>query len=83
MESSVFIESSRMLSGGSRVALKFDVHLVIRNNISGARGIGLFPGAIVAMKGRNGGGGYFLVKEILTVRTSVDLTTITRRSHQL
>ncbi len=72
-----------MLSGGSRVALKFDVHLVIRNNISGARGIGLFPGAIVAMKGRNGGGGYFLVKEILTVRTSVDLTTITRRSHQL
>lgn len=70
MESSVFIESSRMLSGGSRVALKFDVHLVIRNNISGARGIGLFPGAIVAMKGRNGGGGYFLVKEILTLPVS-------------
>jgi DNA polymerase alpha subunit B len=56
-----------MLSGGSRIALKFDPDLVIRNNIRGARGLGLFPGAITAMKGRNGGGGYFLVKEILTV----------------
>lgn len=56
-----------MLSSGSQIALKFDPTLVIRNNIRGARGIGLFPGAIAAMKGRNGGGGYFLVKEILAV----------------
>jgi DNA polymerase alpha subunit B len=56
-----------MLSGGSRIGLKFDPDLVIRNNIRGARGLGLFPGAIAAMKGRNGGGGYFLAKEILTV----------------
>lgn len=66
-DSSVFIESSRMLSGGSRIAIKFDTELVIRNNIRGARGLGLFPGVIIAMKGRNGGGGYFLAKEILTV----------------
>lgn len=66
-EGSMFLESSRMLSGGSRIALKFDSALVIRNNIRGARSLGLFPGAIAALKGRNGGGGYFLVKEILTV----------------
>ncbi|KXN88118.1 DNA polymerase alpha subunit B [Leucoagaricus sp. SymC.cos] len=66
-ESSVFLESSRMLSGGSRIALKFDSQLVIRNNIRGARGLGLFPGAIAAVQGRNGGGGYFLVKEIFTL----------------
>lgn len=66
-EVSASIESSRMLSSGSQIALRFDPALVIRNNIRGARGLGLFPGAITAMKGRNGGGGYFLVKEILTV----------------
>ncbi|KAF9454852.1 alpha DNA polymerase [Macrolepiota fuliginosa MF-IS2] len=66
-DASVFLESSRVLSGGARIALKFDPTLVIRNNIRGARGLGLFPGAIVAAKGRNGGGGYFLVKEILTL----------------
>lgn len=63
----MFLESSRMLSGGARIALKFDPALVIRNNIRGARGLGLFPGSIVALKGRNGGGGYFLVKELLAV----------------
>ena len=66
-----------MLSGGCRIALKFDLHLVIRNNISGAKGIGLFPGAIVAVKGRNGGGGYFLVKEILSVRILLQVWQIT------
>ncbi|KAF7768093.1 hypothetical protein Agabi119p4_7336 [Agaricus bisporus var. burnettii] len=66
-ESSLFLESSRMLSGGARIALKFHPALVIRNNIRGARGLGFFPGAIVALKGRNGGGGYFLVNEVLTL----------------
>jgi DNA polymerase alpha subunit B len=69
-EGSMFLESSRILSGGARTALKFDPALVIRNNIRGARGLGFFSGAIVALKGKNGGGSYFLVKEVLTVGRS-------------
>lgn len=63
------IESSRMLSSGSRVPLRFDPSLRIRGGSQGAGGIGLFPGAMVALRGKNGGGGWFLVSEILVVCT--------------
>jgi len=62
------LESSRMLASGARVPLRFDQSLKIRGGPGGVGSIGLFPGAIVALRGRNGGGGWFLVTEILSVR---------------
>jgi DNA polymerase alpha subunit B len=57
-----------MLSSGARVPLRFDPSLKIRGGAQGT-GVGLFPGAIVALKGKNGGGGWFLVNEVLVVCT--------------
>lgn len=56
-----------MLSSGARIPLRFDPSLKIRGGAQGAGGLGLFPGAIVSLKGKNGGGGWFLVTEILAV----------------
>jgi DNA polymerase alpha subunit B len=39
----------------------------VRGFAKGAGGVGLFPGAIVALRGKNGGGGAFSVSEILAV----------------
>ncbi|THH11357.1 hypothetical protein EW145_g701 [Phellinidium pouzarii] len=64
-EGSVFIESSRMMGSGSRIPLRFSPNLKLRGTAEGAGGIGLFPGAIIAIKGKNGGGGLFVVDEIL------------------
>ncbi|EPQ54753.1 DNA polymerase alpha, subunit B [Gloeophyllum trabeum ATCC 11539] len=68
-DASVVLETSKMLGSGARVPLRFDPSLKITASPSGGElaGIGLFPGAIVAMRGRNGGGGYFLVTEILNL----------------
>lgn len=52
--------------------LRFDSALRIRGSVQGAGGIGLFPGAIVALKGKNGGGGYFLATEVLSVSWKYD-----------
>jgi DNA polymerase alpha subunit B len=71
-DSSVALEASRMMGSGARIPLQFDSNLKIRR---GRGGIGLFPGAIAALKGRNGGGGWFSVTEMLSV--SVTLTTCT------
>jgi len=65
------VESSRMLSSGARVPLRFDSSFKIRGGPQGAGGANLFPGAIVALRGKNGGGGWFLVNEILAVCTHV------------
>ncbi|KAK0187998.1 DNA polymerase alpha subunit B [Armillaria mellea] len=54
-ESSLILETSRMLGSGSR----------IRGGALGAGGISFFPGALVALKGKNGGGGSFLASEVL------------------
>lgn len=66
-EASIVLESSRSMGSGARVPLKFDVNIRIRHGRPGCGGFGLFPGAIVALRGRNGGGGWFLVSELLTV----------------
>ncbi|TFK40723.1 DNA polymerase alpha/epsilon subunit B-domain-containing protein [Crucibulum laeve] len=66
-EAALAIESSRMLSSGARIPLRLDVLLRMRGNAPGAGGFGLFPGAIVALRGKNGGGGYFLATEILAM----------------
>lgn len=62
-ETSIMLESSRMMGSGARVPLKFNTPL----KIHGSTRVGFFPGAIVALKGRNGGGGWFLVSEVLSV----------------
>jgi hypothetical protein len=67
IEGAIFIESSRMLSGGARVPLRFDPTMKIRGGVKGSGGFGLFPGKVAAFKGKNGGGGYFLATEYLSV----------------
>ncbi|KAI0057842.1 DNA polymerase alpha subunit B [Artomyces pyxidatus] len=66
-EASLYLESSRMMGSGARVALKFDVNARVRGGPKGRGSVGLFPGAIVALKGKNGGGGWFSVGEILSL----------------
>jgi DNA polymerase alpha subunit B len=57
-----------MMGSGVRVQLKFDDQVKLRGVAKGSGSVGLFPGAIVAVRGRNGGGGWFLVSEVLSVR---------------
>jgi DNA polymerase alpha subunit B len=66
-ESGLVLESSRALAMGARVALRFAPDAKVRGAAPGAGGLGFFPGAIVALKGKNGGGGWFLVSEMLSV----------------
>ncbi|CAE6464407.1 unnamed protein product [Rhizoctonia solani] len=69
-ESSIFLESSRMMGMGARVSLEFDANIKIRcasSRGTGSTGIGLFPGMIVALKGRNGSGDSFVVSEFLRI----------------
>ncbi|KAH7336988.1 DNA polymerase alpha/epsilon subunit B-domain-containing protein [Rhizoctonia solani] len=69
-ESSIFLESSRMMGMGARTQLELDPNLKIRcasSRGTGSTGIGLFPGMIVALKGRNGSGDSFVVSEFLRI----------------
>lgn len=68
-ESSITLESSRMMGSGVRVPLRFNTPL----KIHGSTRVGFFPGAIVALRGRNGGGGWFLVSEVLSVGENLRL----------
>jgi DNA polymerase alpha subunit B len=70
-ETSVVLEASRMTGGGARVPIRFGPDVVVRGGARGAGGIGVFPGAIVALRGRNGGGGWFQASEILTVSAHI------------
>ncbi|KAF9651371.1 DNA polymerase alpha, subunit B [Thelephora ganbajun] len=62
-EASIALESSRMMGSGVRVSLRFNTPL----KIHGSTRVGFFPGAIVALRGRNGGGGWFSVSEVLSL----------------
>ncbi|GAA5891975.1 hypothetical protein JCM5296_004649 [Sporobolomyces johnsonii] len=64
-ETSTWLESSRMLGSGARVLLKFEPDMKVRGAPPGGGGMGMFPGCMVALKGTNGGGKLFSVKEIL------------------
>ena len=66
-EGNVFLESSRMMGSGARVRLRFDPSLGFRNMVKGTSSFGIFPGAIVALKGRNGSGDCFVAKEVICV----------------
>lgn len=70
-ETSVVLESSRMMGSGARIPIKFGPAVKVRGGPKGIGGVGLFPGAIVALHGKNGGGGWFLVDEILAVSHSL------------
>ena len=69
-EGSIVIETSKLIGTGSRTPLVFDPALNIRGGVNGVGGFGIFPGAIVALKGKNGGGGYFLATEFISVRAT-------------
>ena len=56
------------MGSGVRVPIRLAPETKLRGGIKGVGGISLFPGAIVALRGRNGGGGFFLVEELLSVR---------------
>ena len=66
-EASLTLESSRSMGSGARVHLKFDPSVRLRGAKQGIGGAGFFPGAIVALRGKNGGGGWFTVTEVLPV----------------
>ncbi|KAI0632173.1 DNA polymerase alpha, subunit B [Trametes polyzona] len=66
-EASLVLESSRMMGSGARVPLRFHLDVKLRRGARHAGGQGMFPGAIVALRGKNGGGGSFLVTEILSL----------------
>jgi DNA polymerase alpha subunit B len=66
-ETASYLESSRSLGSGHRVLLKFEPDCKVRYAPHGGGGIGLFPGSMVGLKGINGGGKLFAVKEILMV----------------
>ncbi|EJD04429.1 DNA polymerase alpha, subunit B [Fomitiporia mediterranea MF3/22] len=63
----IFLETSRMMGSGSRISLRFSANLKLRGAPQGAGSAGLFSGAIVALRGRNGGGNFFAVDEILAL----------------
>ncbi|KAK4704750.1 DNA polymerase alpha subunit B, partial [Phenoliferia sp. Uapishka_3] len=64
-ETSTWLESSRVLGSGQRVMLKFEHDMKVRGAPNGSGGMGMFPGCLVGVKGRNGGGKLFSVSEVL------------------
>jgi DNA polymerase alpha subunit B len=66
-EASLVFESSRTSGAGARTPLRFTPDVKVHGSMHGMGGIGLFPGAIVALRGKNGGAGWFEAKEILSV----------------
>ena len=73
----LILEASRMGGSGERVPLKFEPDFSVRGSQDANAGKSLFPGEILALRGRNGGGGWFSVKEILPV----DLTVVQQIVH--
>ncbi|WFD19422.1 DNA-directed DNA polymerase alpha subunit pol12 [Malassezia caprae] len=68
--SELMLETSRMVGNGQRVALSLDPKCRVRyawtdESASMTSVVGLFPGMIVGLKGRNGSGGRFIAEEIL------------------
>ena len=66
-DSTIALQASRSTGSGVVVPLHFDPGLKVRGNPRGIASTSLFPGAIVALCGKNGGGGWFLVVEVLVV----------------
>ncbi|MBW0519102.1 hypothetical protein O181_058817 [Austropuccinia psidii MF-1] len=62
-----WLETSRMIGHGRRIRLQWHPQLKVHGVGSHEDGIGLFPGAILGLSGRNAGGTYFSVHEILAM----------------
>jgi DNA polymerase alpha subunit B len=57
------------MGNGKRTPLRFAAQGVkVREGTPGVAGFGWFPGCLVGLKGRNGGGGAFEVEEVIMVR---------------
>jgi DNA polymerase alpha subunit B len=65
-----------MMGSGVRVPLRFTPNFKVRGGPKGQASVGLFPGAVVALKGKNGGGGRFSVSEAMVVRLSHHISFI-------
>lgn len=65
----MLLESSRALGSGKRIPIRFAENgaLKVRGGAPGVKGFGCWSGAIVGVKGRNGGGGAFVIEEVLQV----------------
>ncbi|EKM49604.1 uncharacterized protein PHACADRAFT_166969 [Phanerochaete carnosa HHB-10118-sp] len=64
-EATLTLEASRSMGSGVRVSLRLDPNVRLKGAKKGIGGVGFFPGAIVALRGSNGGGGWFTVTEVL------------------
>ncbi|CAG8687270.1 15540_t:CDS:2, partial [Acaulospora colombiana] len=62
-DASVVLETSRLMGAGARVPLKFDPNVTINGTTTLCP---MFPGAILAFKGKNETGEWFQVSQILT-----------------
>lgn len=67
LPATMVIEPSRGTGSGVRVPLRFADDVRVRGAPKGAGGIGVFPGAVVGLRGKNGGGDWFLVEEMLAM----------------
>ncbi|EIW72508.1 hypothetical protein TREMEDRAFT_66921 [Tremella mesenterica DSM 1558] len=73
----LYLESSRLLGSGRRVQLRFSPGIKVRGGAAGVKSFGLFPGCLICVKGRNGGGGVFVADEVLLPPPSpMHLTTV-------
>ncbi|KAJ7069986.1 DNA polymerase alpha/epsilon subunit B-domain-containing protein [Mycena amicta] len=64
-DTAIAIECSRAIANGARASLRFDWNLKIRGGAKGNGAATFFPGALAALRGKNGGAGYFQVSEVL------------------
>lgn len=73
----LMLETSRMVGNGQRVPLVLDAKCVVRyawadETAPTSSVVGLFPGMIVGLRGRNGSGHRFVAEELLMVRNATD-----------
>ncbi|WVQ77069.1 hypothetical protein IAR50_006752 [Cryptococcus sp. DSM 104548] len=66
LRNSFHLQSSRLIGGGKRIALQFpEDQLRVIGGAPGAKSVPMYSGCLVCLKGRNGGGGTFVIEELL------------------